>query len=129
MHKTPFQLPYKFLSVGCRGPACSRIRDSRFHGTVKAEHQKKKHGIFAFYSYPSVTDPVESMSSSCIGENVTELFGFHCFFVLFYFLLRCASPIKKAKMGGRSNILNGIEIFENLLHIALVRRTKRFTLF
>ena len=27
MHKTPFQLPYKLLSVGSRGPACYRIRD------------------------------------------------------------------------------------------------------
>ena len=37
--------------------------------------------------------------------------------------------MKLAKIGRRSNILNGIEIFENLLHIALARRTKRFTLF
>ena len=39
MRKTPFQLPYKLLSVGGRRPACSRIRDSRFHGTLKAEHE------------------------------------------------------------------------------------------
>ena len=41
MHKTPFQLPYKLLLVGSRGPACSRIRDSRFRGTVKAENENK----------------------------------------------------------------------------------------
>ena len=41
MHKTPFQLPYKLLSVVGRGPACSRIRDGRFHGTVKAEKENK----------------------------------------------------------------------------------------
>ena len=41
MHKTPFQLPYKLLSVVGRGPACSRIRDGRFHGTVKAENENK----------------------------------------------------------------------------------------
>ena len=41
MHKTPFQLPYKLLSVGSRGPACSRIRDNRFRGTVKAENENK----------------------------------------------------------------------------------------
>ena len=41
MRKTPFQLPYKLLSVSGRRPACSRIRDSRFHGTLKAEHENK----------------------------------------------------------------------------------------
>ena len=74
---------------------------------------------------------MESISSPGIGESVTELFGFHCFlFLLLLSLLGCASPIKLPKIGRRSNILNhGIEIFENLLQIALARRTKRFTLF
>ena len=69
---------------------------------------------FTYYSSenpcPSVTDPVESISPPGVGENVTELFGFHCIFVVFFFsLLVCASPINLAKTRGKSNILNGMK--------------------
>ena len=51
---------------------------------------------------------MESISSPGVGENVTELFGFHRF-LFFFLLVGCASPIKLAKMGGRSNILNDMK--------------------
>ena len=44
---------------------------------------------FTYYSSenpcPSVRDPVESISPPGVGENVTELFGFHRVFVVFSF--------------------------------------------
>ena len=109
MHKTPFQLPYKLLSVGSRERACSRIRDSRFHGTVKAQHENKT-GFSRFIHVPLYAKRPSGIYifTGCRRKRHWVGLVFTVFW-LFFLLLGFASPIKLAKMGGRSNILNGMK--------------------